>query len=152
MRNEKMILDYIDITMMCESLANQMKDSKPDLVVGLTRGGLVPAVHLSHLLGVPMECVNWSTRDGDSREHNLNVSEAIEDGKTVVFVDDINDSGETLYGIMNHYDYTTTLRQCLYATLISKESSRFTVDFTADCIHSKDEDKWVVFPWELNND
>jgi hypoxanthine phosphoribosyltransferase len=146
----KRYFDYIDITMMCESIAHQIKESKErvDMVVGLSRGGLVPAVHLSHLLDVPMECVNWSTRDGDSREHNIRVAEAIENGLKVMFVDDINDSGNTLGGVMTHYDGLNDGYRCQYTTLVSKNSSRFIVDYAAEYIHSKDDDQWIVFPWE----
>ena len=38
---------------------------KPDYIVGLTRGGLVPAAMLSHYLEVPMETLKVSLRDSD---------------------------------------------------------------------------------------
>jgi hypoxanthine phosphoribosyltransferase len=38
---------------------------RPDYIVGLTRGGLVPAVMLSHYLDVPMHSLGVSLRDGD---------------------------------------------------------------------------------------
>ena len=39
---------------------------RPDYIVGLTRGGLVPAVMLSHYLNVPMHSLGVSLRDGDT--------------------------------------------------------------------------------------
>ena len=35
---------------------------KPELIIGVARGGLVPAVMLSHYLDVPMQSLHWSTR------------------------------------------------------------------------------------------
>jgi xanthine phosphoribosyltransferase len=91
---------------------------RPDYVVGLTRGGLVPAVMLSHYLEVPMETLKVSLRDGGENgcESNLWMAEdafgyvsteiiprPADDitsnpatRKNILIVDDINDSGATL--------------------------------------------------------
>ena len=45
-------------------IAAQIGDDVPDVVVGLTRGGLVPAVQLSHMFNVPLIPLNISLRDG----------------------------------------------------------------------------------------
>ncbi len=37
---------------------------RPDYVVGLTRGGLIPAVMISHYFNVPCETLKISLRDG----------------------------------------------------------------------------------------
>jgi len=90
---------------------------RPDYIVGLTRGGLVPAVMLSHYLDVPMHALKVSLRDGDhGPESNAWMAEDafgwIEGGyrglggdgafdftmhaKNILIVDDINDTGATL--------------------------------------------------------
>ncbi len=49
---------------------------RPDYIVGLNRGGLVPAVLLSHYLNVPMHTLDVRLRDGDSEpESNLWMAE-----------------------------------------------------------------------------
>jgi xanthine phosphoribosyltransferase len=89
----------------------------PDYVVGLTRGGLVPANLISQYLEVPMETLKVSLRDDHSEpESNLWMAEdafgyidtdiiprpadsIITDPsirKNILIVDDINDSGATL--------------------------------------------------------
>ncbi len=50
-------------------------DFKPDYIVGLTRGGLVPALMLSHYLKVPMHTLKVSMRDDDHCESNLWMAE-----------------------------------------------------------------------------
>jgi hypothetical protein len=48
----------------------------PDYIVGITRGGLVPAAMLSHYLDVPMHTLNISFRDNDlGPESNLWMAE-----------------------------------------------------------------------------
>ena len=52
-----------------------MHDWKPDYIVGLTRGGLVPANLLSQYTGIKMHTLNVSLRDSDSIESNLWMAE-----------------------------------------------------------------------------
>ena len=102
---------------------------RPDYIVGLTRGGLVPAVMISHYLDVPMHTLNVSLRDGSGGESNLwmscdalgpnsrerfvedendvagilsAASDLLESGthKEILIVDDINDSGATFNWVM----------------------------------------------------
>jgi uncharacterized protein len=94
---------------------------RPDYVVGLTRGGLTPAVMISHYFNVPCETLKVSLRDGGSPESNLWMAEdafgyvPAEDQnivqcrwdpsyrKNILIVDDINDSGATINWIMNDW-------------------------------------------------
>jgi hypoxanthine phosphoribosyltransferase len=92
---------------------------RPDYIVGITRGGLVPATMLSHYLDVPMHTLNISFRDNElGPESNLWMAEdafgyvpyegtqlpappdreVTDPGlrKKILIVDDINDSGRTL--------------------------------------------------------
>lgn len=96
-------------------------DWRPDYIVGITRGGLIPATMLSHYLDVPMHTLNISFRDAElGPESNLWMAEdaygyvpyegteppATRDPnrvtsdparrKNILIVDDINDSGRTL--------------------------------------------------------
>ena len=86
---------------------------------GLSRGGLIPAVMLSHKLRVPYV---------DSVV-NLNASK-------VLIIDDICDSGKTL---KKWEDYSTAVlhykphTSCYEPTLWS--------------VHTK-SDNWIVYPWE----
>ena len=49
---------------------------RPDYIVGLTRGGLVPAVMLSQYLNIPMHTLKVSLRDDtESPESNLWMAE-----------------------------------------------------------------------------
>ncbi len=97
---------------------------RPDYIVGLARGGLVPAVMLSQYLGVPCESLKVSLRDGGQCESNLWMAEdafgyiPLEERqdaefeithlpvtgdssdpkrrKNILIVDDINDTGATI--------------------------------------------------------
>lgn len=95
---------------------------RPDYIVGITRGGLLPAVMISHYLNVPMHSINISLRDdnGMGPESNLWMAEdaygyidkserkdektfSEELRKNILIVDDINDSGATFNWLMKDW-------------------------------------------------
>ena len=81
-------------------------DWRPDYVIGLTRGGLVPANLISQYLDCRMETLKVSLRDGGECESNLWMAEDAfghmrETPKNILIVDDINDTGATLNWIKN---------------------------------------------------
>jgi hypoxanthine phosphoribosyltransferase len=145
----------------------------PDYVVGLTRGGLVPANLISQYLEIPMETLKVSLRDDNSQpESNLWMAEdayghevfdpmCSDDGrKKILIVDDINDSGATLNWIKQDWQsscfpkdkrwkevWGNTVR---VAVLVDNESSKskLSVSYSAVDLNKAEEDCWIVFPWE----
>ena len=57
-------------------ILKSMGEWRPDYIVGLTRGGLIPSVLISHCLNIPMHTLNVSLRDNDAApESNLWMAE-----------------------------------------------------------------------------
>lgn len=142
--DNKIYLSYDDVETMCDDLAQRIRC---DLVVGIKRGGVVPALHLSHSLGVPMEVVTWQTRDGVTQEaDNQVVKDAVLAGKTVVFVDDINDSGLTMSEVIHAYGWSICENpDIMFASLVEKTSTKERSHITSMRI---DTSNWITFPWE----
>ena len=139
----------------------QLDDWRPDYVVGLTRGGLVPANLISQYLAVPMECLKVSLRDDASQpESNLWMAEDAYKGKKILIVDDINDSGATLNYIKQDWQsscFPNDPRWHLVwgdnvrvAVLVDNEASasKLNIDYNAIDLNKAEEDSWIVFPWE----
>ncbi len=119
----KIILDWWDLQGCVSTLCREITNSgwKPDYVVGITRGGLLPAVMLSHYFKVPCETLKVSLRDGGEPESNLWMAEDAfgvvpseqKDlinsrwdpmfRKNILLVDDINDSGATFNWIIKDW-------------------------------------------------
>ena len=116
----------------------------PDLILGLTRGGLIPAVMLSHLLGVPMIAAQYSSKDGAGGGEHRNRLPHI-DAHHILIVDDIADTGYTLQEVADHY--TKAHHQVATASLYYKKSSVIKPKFHAAQIES--DSPFIYFPWEL---
>ena len=173
---KKILVSWNDIEAQTQEILRQLHQDQwqPDYVVGLTRGGLVPANLISQYLSCRMHTLDVSLRDSDSApESNLWMAEdafgyavhdpmASGDGrKKILIVDDINDSGATLNWIKN--DWRSS---CLpydprwideiwghnvrVAVLYDNEASKSELDiaYSAVTINKLEEDSWIVFPWE----
>jgi len=147
-----------------QSIAHDIeKDSwRPDYIVGITRGGLVPANLLSQYLDVKMYTLDVALRDCADEmgpESNCWMSEDALDRKNILIVEDINDSGATLNWIRDDWkrsnrpnspEWKTVFgNNVRVATLVNKTSSTFTdVTYTGKIIDKADDNTWIVFPWE----
>ena len=126
---------------MTQDILRQIKDEKFDAVVGLTRGGLTPAVLVSQYLDIPMHTLKVSLRDHAEQE-SLKVLDKLS-GQRVLVIDDINDTGATINYIKEHWIGNLT-----YAVLINNEASDADVDYSSININKMEDDVWIVFPWE----
>ena len=98
---------------------------KPQFITGVPRGGLIPAVLMSHKFDIPFIGLEAAkTLPGDLK-------------KKILVIDDIADSGNTLAQIQRHNFKT--------ATLARRYSSSFSPLFVGEDIS---DDHWLVFPWE----
>jgi len=151
---------------------------RPDYVVGLTRGGLLPAVMISHYFKIPCETLKVSLRDGGESESNCWMAEDAfgyipadmragidkrSDAtykKNILIVDDINDTGATINWIKMDWQ-----QSCLpsdpdwqyvwnnnvrYAVLVDNLSSRAELSpgYVGQTVNKAEQDVWVDFPWE----
>ena len=122
-------------------ICNDIAGNKFDVVVGISRGGLIPAVMISHKLKLPLLTMTVTLRDNLARVQSLKIKK----GEKALVVDDINDSGNTLTMISEFFK--TRHIHAAYAVLQNKLSSNFSVDYWGSL---QDNDDWINFPWENN--
>ena len=133
-------------------------DWRPDYIVGVTRGGLIPAVMMSHYTGIKMHTLDVRLRDGDGvgPESNCWMSEEAGAGKRILILDDINDTGETFKWIVKDWEESNPPADWLdiwgntvrFATIIDNVPSKFDVDYTSIEINKAEDPAWIVFPFE----
>lgn len=122
-----------------------------DYIVGVVRGGAIPAVCLSHRLGLPMKCVSWSTFHGDQmRESAWDVAEDIIEGKKILLVDDILDSGRTFRELFE--DWGVTKEQVDTAVLIYNVDQGMIPEYYGRKINKAVDPSWVTFWWESDDE
>ena len=127
---------------------------KPDLIVGVVRGGTIPAVWMSNITGIEAQMITVSFRDNKINNPYLPVpflkKISHPDFKTLI-VDDINDTGETLIWIQSKIrEYSLDAgKQVRYACLMDNAPSMFKdLDYYAEKINKDIDPEWIVFPWE----
>jgi len=132
-------------------------DWRPDYIVGVTRGGLIPAVLMSHYTGIRMETIDVRLRDSEnSPEHALWMAEDAGAGKRILILDDINDTGETFKWIVKDWEESNPPADWVdvwgnnvrFAAIIDNVPSKFDVDYTSIEINKAEDPAWIVFPFE----
>lgn len=178
---EKKYYDWGSVREWVNRISFQMyKDEwRPDYIVGLTRGGLIPSVIMSNALDIPMHTLSVSLRDNPDTESNLWMSEdafgysnkefdtingelvtSFSEGKKILIVDDINDTGATLNWIVDDWTRNCLPNDChwesvwgnnvRFAVLVDNLSSKFyhKINYCGMEINKAEKDVWIVFPWE----
>lgn len=159
----KQIITYSQYENLISNICREVHHSgwTPDYVVGITRGGLIPAVFLSHWLDVKMNSLDISLRDGGDCVSNVGMAEDAYDGKNILVVDDINDTGATFNWLMNdwrnsalpsaiRWDNDIWNKTVKFAVVVDNLSSqsKVSMDFVGMEINKAENDVWIEFPYE----
>ena len=144
----------------CRQIAQQIADSgwMPDLIVAIARGGMLPAGAISYALGVKANgAINVEFYTGVGKtmaepeilEPYMDISSL--EGKRVLIVDDVADSGKTLKLIMDLISEKglsmggdSAKVDARSATIYLKPTSIIKPDYVF-----KQTDKWINFPWSV---
>ena len=150
--------DYDDFRAGIDHIAKSITASGwiPDYIVGIVRGGSVPAVYLSHKLKIPLVMVAWNTRDITifDRESNCWIPEDIMDGKKILVVDDIVDGGDTIRELLADWQSSVAglgklpVDNLRVAAMYYNTAQDVKVDYYHREIDRTEDQRWVVFPWE----
>ncbi len=123
---------------------------RPSFLIGIGRGGLVPAVFLSHATGLPTLSVDYSSQVPDfAAEPLLKLARRTQQGERLLFIDDINDTGRTIVHLRAVLVAAGAVQPNIrFATLIDNIRSSARVEYAARVIDRAVTKNWFVFPWE----
>lgn len=121
-----------------------LDDWRPDIIVGVLRGGIVPASYLSHWFDCPLISVHHINKTLMVIDHDF-----IQSNANVLVVDDIADSGFTLRQVVDclkeKLDDSTVKSAVLHYNL---GQDLFEVDYYHKEINSVENPCWITYPWE----
>jgi uncharacterized protein len=134
--------------LLCQAQKIYSSGFKPQILVGVSRGGWIPARVLSDLLGnANLANVKAESYTGIGKaQSNSTLTQCLSadvSGKNVLVVDEIADSGKSLKLIIGHV-LERGAREIKTATLYCKSCCSFKPDF-----FEKETGCWVIFPWEI---
>lgn len=151
--NEDMAHDLQEITRLAA-----IDNFRPDAIVGIARGGIVPATMLSHYYNVPLITLNLSLRDGlaEGTIDYAALRAQLLSGRKLLLVDDICDSGATFAMVANNLSNLTArgagtahmdnLKTAALWNNLSQEV--FEVDYAGREIVRAEDERWIIFPYE----
>ena len=139
-----------DIYEILLELAQRIKHKQilPEIIVGVSRGGWLPARVLSDLLDVSQLTsirVEFYSEINQPNQKPL-ITQPVPlplHNKRVLLVDDITDSGKSLQ--LAKTELEKTADKTFTLTLYHKPWSCLTPDF-----YYRETSKWVIFPWEYH--
>lgn len=158
---KKCSLSWGDIEYLANTIVRDINVSgwRPDLIIGIDRGGLILSNMLSQYLEIPHATVKVSLRDFKDTESLLWAPEEVLAGKKILLVDDINDSGATQAWLME--DWASSVagvepdfidkywhKSVRLAVLVDNEASNQYTDYCGMSVNKVEKDVWIDFPWE----
>jgi len=142
----------------CDKIGGKIINSgyKPDIIIAVARGGLVPAMNLSDILGikdlVSIQVEHWGkTAEKDAKaklKYNIDI---FLPGRKVLIADDISDTGES-FEVACEFIKNLNPDEIKTAAIHYVKTSRFKPDFYAETVDRTDEFIWIVYPWNIIED
>lgn len=141
----------------CGEIVKTYHAPPPTTIIGLSRGGWVPAVTLANMMGVrevySIGIASYDTGyDGvEDEQGSLRTYQKIpvncpglSKGQPVLIVDDISDKGHTMSRVVSNVK-SIFGNHVQTATIFIKTNTTFVPDYYYKQV---EDEQWVVFPWE----
>ena len=148
MHRQKVGYDVIDF--LSKSLALRFKLNGRDFthVIGISRGGLLPAKIISYALEIDMIAYGVNTYDGTKQNSKPKVTQSfdfdsLDESSRLLIIDDKVDTGKTIQymkeQIGTRFDFVR------FASLFAEKRAKQKVDHYGVLVP---DNTWIDFPWE----
>ena len=131
-----------DVNTLCRTISLDKFD--PQVIVGISRGGLTPGVMMSHWMQKPFKPIKTSLRDFPEWEDYL----PKKTDERVLIIDDICDSGETFQKISDFIKERGMKVEVRFASLWWNNEVDFEPHYYVQECAKDSEGIWIHFPWE----
>lgn len=149
------LITWDEVYSLCRELVRQLRKAnfQIDIIVAIARGGYVPGRLLSDMLGIhDLTCFKMEHYEGAYKQHEAFVKYPLNadiNGRNVLLLDDVCDSGDTFAVGIEHIRHCGTVNEMHTAALHLKTVSKFIPDFYVEEVS---EWRWLIYPWAVNED
>lgn len=139
----------------CRRLVAKIRAAQfsPDLIVGIARGGYIPARIVADFFGImDLASLRIEHYRGAHRSVRAVVKHPLAtsiEGRTVLLVDDVTDSGDTFEVASEHLATRGTPLAIKTAVLDHKVSSPYVPDYFGRRVTTW---RWIIYPWAVIED
>ncbi|MEM0155701.1 MAG: phosphoribosyltransferase [Thermoplasmataceae archaeon] len=150
------IVSWKEIEDWCDRVEDKIISGfRPDTIVGISRGGLAPGRILADRMWIKdlqsVKTEHWGlTATVDGKAAIKNRPMLFIEGKKVLLVDDITDTGESM-SLAKEYLETFSPAEVKTAAMLHINRSKFTPDYYAEEV-SSEKWTWFIFPWNVFED
>jgi len=143
-------LTWEDIEKMTDELAEKIKASgfKPDYIIGLTTGGLIPLYFMVRKLENNRNFLTIEVNSYDKNKKGdmkvLYLPEIDLSNKKILLVDETVGTGDSLIKVSDILLNEYKVGELKTTTLVVSKDSKFYPDFYV----LEEKGDWVVFPWD----
>lgn len=157
----KYYVTYDKIDNLCRKSADIISHGfKPDLILAIGGGGLIPARIMRTILNVPIYVISLSTYENETPIDEPRVvqwhdfKDIRESNKRVLIVDEVDDTRKTLKFLVNKLVNEEGLKTnnlgvfVIHNKLKEKEINNSDLNISYYHAGKSVEDKWIVYPWD----
>ena len=136
-------MDFKTYISYIEDLLDKLKNEDFDCVLGVLRGGYIPAEIISRALNKPLCLIRLSSYSNRERSEIKELGSIGAPKGKILIVDDLIDSGETLKYLLEKYPNSKT------AVIFNEDVKR---DIEPGFYSVKVDNEWIVQPMEVYDD
>jgi len=144
--DDKLLLTWENIDKYIHNIIPKIKNLKIDVLIGISRGGLIPLTLISEKLeNKNVQFVSVSSYIGEKKScvkinnHSWKENDLI--NKNILVIDDVSDTGDTLISLSS-FLRNFKPKKVFYYTIFIKPHTKFIPDFYSDKTN-----KWIIYPW-----
>ena len=126
-------------------LAKKVKEFEPEILIPILRGGMTLTHYLAELLDLrDIRCLSSIAYDDTKKLDRVKITNlpTLPQNKKILIIDDICDSGDTLFKVVKILKEKNPTCKFKTATIFYKKTAIFTPDYT---LHEAKE--WIEFFW-----
>jgi hypoxanthine phosphoribosyltransferase len=149
------LVTWEEVYRLCREVTRKVKAAgvPVDMIVAIARGGYIPGRLLSDMLGISdLTSLKIEHYRGTQKQREALVKYPLNadiNGRSVLLVDDVCDSGDTFAVAIEHLSKCGIPRSLHTAAMQLKTISEFVPDYYAGTIS---EWRWIIYPWAVNED